>query len=117
MTFTATLTGAAERPDPVTTTATGTAFVTVDAAGNLVVTGTFAGLTSTANNAHIHGPATVNQAAPVLIPLSFTAATSGTISFAGQITAPQRAEIISGMTYINVHSVNFPMGEIRGQLQ
>ena len=117
MTFTATLTGAAEKPDPVTTTATGTAVVTVDAAGNLVVTGTFAGLTSTATNAHIHGPASVNEPAGVLVQLVFTAATSGSISFTGQVSAAIRANIISGMTYINVHSSNFTAGEIRGQIQ
>ena len=116
MTFTATLTGDAERPTPVVTTATGGAIVTVDAAGNIVVTGTFTGLSSVANNAHIHGPASASGTASPIVTLIFTAAQSGTLAFTGQITAQQRADIISGMTYINVHSVNFPSGEIRGQL-
>jgi hypothetical protein len=116
MTLSATMNGASEKPTAVTTTATGTAVVTVDAAGNLVVTGAFTGLTSTASNAHIHGPGGVNDVAGVLVQLVFTAATSGTISFTGTVTPQVRADIISGMTYINVHSANFPNGEIRGQL-
>jgi hypothetical protein len=118
MTFTVPLTGAAEVP-PVTTTATGTATITVDTAGNVTVAGAFTGLTSNATLAHIHGPATATTTADPIstVPLTVTMATAGAISGNGTVTAQQRAQMISGMTYINVHSVNHVPGEIRGQIQ
>src|SRR5688572_29292596 len=55
-TYTATLSGANERPNPVTTSATGTFNATLGANNILAYSVTWSGLTTTSNNAHIHGP-------------------------------------------------------------
>ena len=103
----------------VTTTATGTATITVDTAGNVTVAATFAGLSSNATLAHIHGPASATETADpfTTVPLAVTMAQAGTVTGNGMVTAQQRAQLISGMTYINIHSVNHPTGEIRAQIQ
>ena len=126
--FVATLTGAAERPTPVTTTATGSASVEInDDAQTLTFSVSVTGLVSP-QMAHIHvGAATV--AGPIAVNLlptppgagSFTGVlASGTIT-AGQIVggetfATLAAKIRAGNAYINVHTIAFPDGELRGQL-
>lgn len=65
--FQATLTGAAERPNPVSTTATGTATFTVrEASVDFEIRGS--NLTD-AILAHIHGPATAEQFTGTLVTL------------------------------------------------
>jgi MYXO-CTERM domain-containing protein len=122
-TFNVTIDGAQERPTPVTTTATGLATAIFDdVTGSMNITGTFTGLTSPANNAHLHGyaplglPGDPGTTAPPVIDLTFTPATSGTIAGTGTIPAVRIADVLGGLTYINVHSGQFPGGEIRGQL-
>jgi hypothetical protein len=125
--FTATLNGANERPNPVTTTAGGTATVTIgnnSLTYNIQVTGI-----TDANAAHIHiGNATV--AGGILVHLTpatpptgtFTGTfSSGTITAAtlagGPVSFESLATLIrNGDTYINVHTTANPGGEIRGQL-
>jgi hypothetical protein len=79
---------------------------------------TFTGLTSNATAAHIHqGAAGVNG--PVIVPLAGGAgATAGTWSVpAGTfLTASQLNVLKVGGLYANVHTVNNPAGEIRGQI-
>jgi hypothetical protein len=129
--FDATLTGAAERPDPVTTDATGSATVDVDEDG-----GTFEVEVEDITDvtlAHIHiGDA--NTAGPVAVelfnaggtPVSFTdrgTLASGTfdesdIDPASGVTTMEELieEMEAGNTYVNVHTVVNGPGEIRGQL-
>ena len=119
--FTANLDGAQEAPTPVVTTGFGTATMTIDdVTGVWSLTGTFSSLLGTANNAHIHGPAPVGVAAGVVKGLTFTAATSGSISGSsvatGVYTAGQITDLKNGLHYVNIHSTSFSGGEIRGQL-
>lgn len=73
----------------------------------------FSGLSSPQNAAHIHGPAMPAVTAPVLFPLPL-----GQISdFQISLTAAQVQDLKNGLHYINVHTSNFPNGEIRGQFQ
>lgn len=74
--------------------------------------------------AHIHiGPR--NVAGPVVVPLSVANAPSGTASdcitaaAGGVLTPAELAGILAdpGSYYVNVHTANFPGGEIRGQLK
>lgn len=126
--FVATLTGAAERPTPVTTTATGSASVEInDDNSTMTFSVTVSGLLSP-NMAHIHvGAATV--AGPIAASLLATPPAAGTFTgvlATGTITAAQivggetfatlAAKIRAGTAYINVHTVAFPDGELRGQL-
>ena len=115
-TYNVTLDGAHEVP-MVTTTATGTATITLDASNLVTVTGAFSGLSSTATVAHIHGPATATMTADPIIPLTITQGTSGTVTGSGTLTDAQAADMRAGRTYINYHSMNHTTGEIRAQIQ
>jgi hypothetical protein len=87
-----------------------------DTTGNWTLTGVFQDLIAAANNAHIHGPGAPGVPAGVVVGITFDPATSGTFSGAGTFTAPQMADLINELYYINIHSGAFPNGEIRGQL-
>lgn len=110
------LTGAQEIPAN-TSAASATVMVTLDlTTGAVTVTGHFQNLSSMATVAHIHGPAAVGMTANVLVPLTVTAATSGTVSGSGMMSSMQMNDMLSGMTYVNIHSMTYPDGEIRAQV-
>lgn len=113
--LTATLTGLAERPNPVNTSATGSAKLSL-VGTKLTYNISFSGLSGSAVSGHIHGPATSEQAASVIIPFSNVTGTSGTLSGTIDITADQAAMIRDGLTYANIHTAANPGGEIRGQI-
>ena len=143
VTFVGNLTGANEVP-PVPSSATGLATVVLDAAAQtLQMNATFSGLTSNTNAAHIHccAPLGTNAGVATTVPAfpgfplgvtsgSFTSAvfdlTQPTIynpafvTLQGGLTQAEAAliaGILNGTTYLNIHTVNFPGGEIRGQLE
>lgn len=128
--FDATLTGAAERPDPVTTGASGNASVEVD--GETVSFEVEVEDIDEVTMAHIHVGGTA-VAGPVVVtlfttgtPESFTARetlaegtfTEADITPAGGIVTLDDlvAQMEAGNTYVNVHTTANPTGEIRGQL-
>ena len=84
--------------------------------GEVTVSGSFTGLTANATAAHIHGPAAVAMNGPILVPLTVPASTSGNVTGTGTMTNVQMNDMTSGMTYVNIHSTNFPDGEIRAQI-
>ncbi len=140
--FGATLSGANEVP-PVVSPGTGTALVVLDpTAQTLQVNATFFGLTSPDTAAHIHccaplgtnaGVATTVPAFPGF-PLNVTFGTYSSVVFdltqpliynpafvtlqggLPQAEAALIAGIENGQTYFNIHTMNNPGGEIRGQL-
>ncbi|MEP6705590.1 MAG: CHRD domain-containing protein, partial [Acidobacteriota bacterium] len=115
-TFYAYLTGAQEVP-PVSTSATGYARVVVnESAGTLTFTVVFNNLSSAQTASHIHEPAAIGANAAVVINFGAVGGTSGTITGSASITPTQLAQIRQHLGYVNVHSVNFGGGEIRGQL-
>jgi len=143
VTFVGHLTGGNEVP-PVPSSATGLATVVLDAAAQtLQINATFSGLTSNTNAAHIHccAPLGTNAGVATTVPAfpgfplgvtsgSFTSAvfdlTQPTIynpafvTLQGGLTQAEAALIaglLNGTTYLNIHTVNFPGGEIRGQLE
>ncbi|HYF65487.1 MAG TPA: CHRD domain-containing protein, partial [Herpetosiphonaceae bacterium] len=93
--------------------ATGSADVVVDMAANtLAYTITYSGLSSAETMAHIHGFAPRATNAPVLHTLPPGSPKVGVWNY----NQADEANIVGGQTYINIHSVNFPGGEIRGQI-
>jgi Cu/Zn superoxide dismutase len=114
---TTTLSGANETP-PNASTATGVFNARVTPyKGKLCYTLSWEGLSSNAIAAHIH-EAPPGTAGPIVVPLTVASATSGTTTECktGLDHALLR-QIARHPTryYVNVHSENFPGGEIRGQ--
>ena len=98
---------------------TATAAVTVRlnrTTGEVTVNGTFNGLTTPVTVAHIHGPAAPGMNAPVIVPLTVTGSTSGDVSGTATMNAANMNDMVGGMTYVNIHSMMYPEGEIRAQI-
>jgi len=113
VTYTATLNGGSEVPVNASM-ATGTATFTYNTVTYILSgTVTFSGMTPT--GAHIHKGA-VGVAGGVIFPLGSTPFTSPISYTSVALDATQRADLMAGMYYINIHSTAFPGGEIRGQL-
>jgi CHRD domain/PEP-CTERM motif len=105
----------------VATPATGIAFLTLDdVADTLFVSLVYSGLTSPTTNAHIHCCAPPGSNAGVVIPFIpagfITGATSGSFTATFSLTPALVDDILSGLSYINIHTAAFPAGEIRGQI-
>jgi hypothetical protein len=69
-------------------------------------------LSSQETAAHIHGPASPGVNGGVLFTLPLGNRKTGTWTY----DQAMESSILAGQTYVNVHSINFPSGEIRGQL-
>ncbi len=109
--FVATLTGAQETP-PNNSTASGRATLLLSPDEKTArVSLAFTGLSSAQTDAHIHGPAAPGVSAAPIFPMPL-----GQISdFQITLTPSQVQDLKNGLHYVNVHSANFPAGEIRGQ--
>jgi hypothetical protein len=90
----------------------GTADVTLDTTANKVSWKvTYEGLTADPAAAHFHGPADMGQNADPVIDIS------ANINEGSADVTPEQAQMIQdGKTYINVHTAQYPDGEIRGQV-
>lgn len=122
VTFTAVINSAQEVPTN-TSTATGMATLILDTAtGKATLSVSFSGLTSGLRDAHIHGPAPVGVNAGVIqgfLTQLTVGSTSGSFSnwaLPITLTQQQMTGLTNGLWYVNIHSNNFPGGEIRGQL-
>lgn len=73
-------------------------------------------LTSKLTMAHFHGPAQPGQNAPVLVPIVQSHHASP-INGSAKITASTAKTILDGMSYVNLHTTKYPMGELRGQVE
>lgn len=110
--FVATIDGAQETP-PVATPASGSATLVLDTAANtLSYNIDYSGLIGSETAAHIHGMAPPGVPAGVLHPLPAGAPKIGVWNY----LETQEADIIAGLTYINIHTTFRPGGEIRGQI-
>lgn len=105
--------GASETP-PNGSLGQGIAFCTIDTGANtLSYEIAFGGLGSGESAAHIHGFAAPGVPAGVLHALPAGSPKTGTWNF----LETQEANILAGLTYVNIHSTGFPGGEIRGQIE
>lgn len=111
VTFSALLTGIQEVPS-VSTTATGTGSFTLTGNG-LQYDITVQNLTSSLTAAHFH-LGNSGTSGPVIQAITFSGNRS-TGTWTG-ITNEQRSALLSRGIYVNVHTTNYPDGEIRGQL-
>jgi hypothetical protein len=113
------LTGASERPAPISTTASGfgsSRWLVTNLAFNI----TYQGLSGPANAAHIHGPASdAGTAVPIVDLKNFAVGgfgSSGSIVGAVTLDNVQLSAIADGLAYVNLHTSANPGGEIRGQI-
>jgi hypothetical protein len=138
--FSATLTSAAEPSVTGNPTGTGTLTATLDTSTNVFTWKVdFSGLTSNVNNGHIHGPFPdgAKTSAGVLLNFSPSATlpnnvftglgTSNSGSATGSVTLGSslvgaisgdslKKLLLAGLTYVNIHTVTNPGGEIRAQI-
>jgi plastocyanin len=128
--FFGSLSGANEKPTATNSTGTGAAsFLRNNESVNFVVT--FQGLTGVPTGAHLHGPAGSNDVADILVEFSTAGLTANSGAITGSFTAsairgvngqpPMTLDALiallqSGNAYVNVHTAQFPNGEIRGQI-
>jgi hypothetical protein len=113
-TFSATLTAAEEVP-PSQSTATGMVEATYDTDTKvLTYTVEYSGLSGDATGAHFHGPAAPGENADpvVAVPDPLASPISGTAT----LDDAQAADLLAGKWYFNVHTAQYPDGEIRGQV-
>jgi hypothetical protein len=122
-TFVATPNGAGENPVravPGTATAT-----IVKKNGTYTYTVTYTGMSGPLTGGHIHGPAPIGANASVIVPFNDAtgAAASGTLTgtFATTNTLSISNDSLdvlmkNGNAYVNLHTQQFPGGEIRGPL-
>lgn len=110
-----TLSGSQEVP---LNASTGVASATVtvdDVTGAVTVAGSYSGLTSSAIAAHLHG-AVIGINGPILMSLTMSGGTSGTIGGGGTLSPANLANLLAGSTYLNLHTTSSPGGELRGQI-
>lgn len=116
--ITSTLSGEQEVPSVLSTNATGTSTIFVDE-----TTGDISGfvvaddLSGDIAAAHIH-QAAAGQNGAVIIGLEQDADNSNkyNVPEGSQLTDEQLASLLTGGTYVNVHTAAYPSGELRGQI-
>ena len=109
--FQAVIRGSNEVP-PNPSLSVGGAQLILNPNGTVTVTGGYQALSSGAVASHVHrGAAGVNG--PVVFPLTFA---GGVLSGTFTPSATDLADLRAGNWYVNVHSVAFGGGELRGQL-
>jgi hypothetical protein len=108
------LVGAEETP-PVTTSATGTGTITINADKSVSGTITTKGIEGTV--AHIHLGAPGKAGPPIITLVKGADGKSWSVPAGSVLTDEQYASFKAGDLYVNVHSAEHKPGEIRAQLK
>ena len=112
-TFRATLSSAAEVPSNASP-GTGTLEASFDKASSVLKWRVmYSGLTGPATMAHFHGPAMPGANAGVVVPFPSAASPA---EGSATLTPAQLTDLMAGKWYVNIHTAQFPGGEIRGQV-
>ena len=98
---------------PTGSPGTGIGIVTLQPSGMLDFNIVFSGLLASEIAAHFHGPAPIGINAGVQFGLPPGSPKIGSV---GPLSAAQQADLLAGLWYVNIHSSQFPGGEIRGQV-
>lgn len=110
-------TGAKEIPAN-TTTGTATISGTYNKANNsLSYTINWTGLTGNISAAHFHGPASGTETAGPMLDITIgTNGTSGSVSNTVTVTDAFETALLDGKIYYNLHTVQYPNGQVRSQV-
>lgn len=112
--FKADLKGSSEVP-PNDSAGTGTVEATFDTESKAFVwTIDYSGLTGDATAAHFHGPAAPDATAGPVVPIEGSLASP--IKGEATLDDQQATDLQAGMWYFNVHTAQYPDGELRGQV-
>jgi len=102
---------------PVASPARGSAEVTLDTVSReLTWRIAFTNLTAPLSAMHFHGPAAPTANAGIVVPITASPAQSSIITGSATVTEQQMNDILAGRYYINIHTPNYPPGELRGQV-
>jgi hypothetical protein len=74
----------------------------------------YSGLTGDATAAHFHGPAAAGANAGPVVPID--GALASPIKGEATLTDEQATQLQDGMWYFNLHTAQYPDGELRGQV-
>ncbi len=85
--------------------------------GVMTAAGSYTGMTSNVSAAHLHGLAEEGETAGVLVGLTTSDGSEGTISGGGTLSPANVQALLDGRTYVNVHTATNGSGEIRGQVR
>ena len=108
------MTGGQEVP-PTTSAASGIAYLYVDAQSRLCYSITTTKLDGGNEiTSHVHGPAGPGQSANPLFTIPETGVTKN--GCVGPLTKSNKQDLQKGRLYLNIHTQDFPGGEIRGQI-
>jgi hypothetical protein len=99
---------------PASSTATGTATVTVGDDRSVKANVTVNSMTATASHIHM-GAAGTNG--PVIVPFTKTGDNAFAAAADAKLTEEQYKAYKAGQLYVNVHSTLYPGGEVRAQLK
>ncbi|MEX2482469.1 MAG: CHRD domain-containing protein [Gammaproteobacteria bacterium] len=112
--FEAILSGVAEVP-PNEEAGTGMLEATLDTDTNELIWSVIVeGLTGDPTAAHFHGPAEADENASPVLPVEGDLATS--LGGSATLTDEQAADLEAGLWYFNIHTEQYPDGELRGQV-
>jgi hypothetical protein len=122
LTFSGVLTPDQETP-PTESTAVAVGVIVWDTGtGKFTVGLTFSGLTTNANAAHIHmGPPGMSGGIVIrpwdgVVPSQMSGFLPSPIDITNQVTPELLNDLQSGNLYFNIHTQQYPGGEIRGQI-
>ncbi|MSU34404.1 MAG: CHRD domain-containing protein [Pedosphaera sp.] len=115
--YRATLSGGAEKPTAIITSATGAGFLAIDGTKAFFFV-SYQGLKAKATASYVHRVDLANGAGSVAFALTPVGAlgTSGVLAGSATITAADAANVEAGKAYFNIHTSVNPEGEIRGDL-
>jgi len=96
----------------VTTSATGSVSATYDPATyKLTYTINWSGLSSEVSDMHFH------DNGPIIVRIEgFSTSASGTVSGTADLTEEQESDLAAGKIYAQIHTMNYPAGEIKATL-
>lgn len=114
-----TLSGANARPTPITTDGNGTVSAVLNGL-TATMDISYAGLSGAATAAHIHGPASAEETAGVVLNLQplhdGDFGVSGSFSGSVELDLEGVTALLNGMLYVNIHTAANGGGEIRAQI-